>query len=278
MNEVTEKTEAALTTGIDLVTRWGLKVLGAVLVLIVGWIVAGWIRRACRRSLERSKVEPTLVPFLSQLFYYATLVFVAVAVLGLFGIPTASFVAVLGATGLAVALAFQGTLANLSSGVMLLFFRPFRVGDFVEIADTSGTVTSVDVFSTTMNTPDNVRILVPNAKIWGEIIKNYAANPTRRCDLVIGISYDDDIPRAMEVIREVVEADERVLAEPATVLAVGELADSSVNLLVRPWCARENYWDLKWDLQQRLKVALEEAGCSIPYPQRDVHLIGESEN
>ncbi len=257
---------------LEIATTWGLRVLGALAVLVLGVVAARWVRRGLRRGLTRARVSETLVPFLSDLAYYAALAFVVVSVLGLFGIPTASLVAVLGAAGLAVGLALQGTLSNFAAGVMLLAFRPFRVSDLVEIGGTMGVVDAITVFTTTLHTPDNVQIVVPNAKVWGEVIKNYTANETRRIDLVIGISYDDDIGLALDTIRSVVEADGRVLAEPALVLAVGDLGDSSVNLLVRPWCQVKDYWAVRWDLIRAIKVALEGAGCSIPYPQRDVHL------
>jgi len=216
-----------------------------------------------------------------------------IAVLNLFGIQTASAIAVLGAAGLAVGLALQGTLSNFASGVMLLIglalqgtlsnfasgvmlliFRPFKIGDYVEVAGTAGSVQEIGVFSTILNTPDNVRIIVPNSGIYGDTVKNYSANETRRNDLVMGISYDDDIAVAIETIERVLASDDRILEDPAPLVAVAELADSSVNIVVRPWCARSDYWLLRCDLTRRLKEELEAAGCSIPYPQRDVHLQG----
>ena len=260
----------------DLLVTWGVRVVGALAVLVVGRLVADMARKAMRRVLTRSSVDDTLVPFLSSLVYYLLLAFVIIAVLGLFGIPTASFIAVLGAAGLAVGLALQGTLSNFAAGVMLLLFRPFRAGDFVEAGGTSGTVVEIGIFNTTLNTPDNIRVTLPNGAIYGETIKNFAANDTRRNDMTFGIGYDDDIGKAMEVIKKALAEDDRVLPEPEPVIAVGELADSSVNLLVRPWCKRQDYWALRWDLTRRLKEDLEAAGCSIPYPQRDLHLYQES--
>ena len=256
-----------------LVTAWGMRVIGALAVLSIGWVVAGVVRKATRRGLERSNVDGTLVPFVAGLAYYLVLAFVVIAVLGLFGIPTASFVAVLGAAGLAVGLAMQGTLSNFAAGVMLLLFRPFKAGDYVEAGGTAGSVVEVGIFSSTLKSPDNVKIVVPNSEVFGKVIKNYTGYDTRRLDLVMGISYDDDIGRAIETIRDVVSADERVHSEPEPLIAVAELADSSVNLVVRPWCAGSDYWPLRFDLTRRLKEALEGAGCSIPYPQRDVHLF-----
>jgi small conductance mechanosensitive channel len=251
---------------------WGLRVLGAVAVTVVGWMVAGIVRSFVRRALEKTQLDATLIPFLSKLVYYALLTFVALAVLRLFGIETTSFVAVLAAAGFAIGLALQGTLANFSSGIMLLVFRPFGVGDYVEAAGTAGTVKEIGVFATTLTTPDNVRIVVSNSAVYGSTIKNYSANDTRRNDIVMGISYNDDIGKAIETIKRVLASDERVLAEPECVIAVGELADSSVNLIVRPWCTKDDYWGLRRDLLRRLKEELEAAGCSIPYPQTDVHI------
>ncbi len=258
---------------IAVVTTWGVRVIGALAVLVVGWVVAKTVRRGVRRGLERANTDPTLAPFIAGLSYYLVLAFVVIAVLGLFGIPTASFVAVLGAAGLAVGLAMQGTLSNFAAGVMLLVFRPFKVGDYVEIAGTAGSVVEMGIFSATLKSPDNVLIVVPNSEIYGKVIKNYNGYDTRRLDLVMGISYDDDIELATTTIRDIVTADERVLADPALLIAVSELADSSVNLVVRPWCAASDYWPLRFDLTRRLKEGLEAAGCSIPYPQRDVHVF-----
>lgn len=269
--------EGLVQSLVTIVSTWGLQVLGALAVLIVGRIVAGWLRRLTRRALERAELEPVLIPFLASGVYYVALAAVLIAVLGLFGIETTSLVAVLGAAGLAVGLALQGTLSNFSAGVMLLVFRPFKTGDYVEAGGEAGTVREIGVFSTVLHTPDNVRITIPNSAVFGQTIKNYAANDTRRNDLVIGISYDDDIERAIETIRGVLAADARVLEEPKAVVAVAELADSSVNLVVRPWCAGSDYWGLRFDLTRKLKEELEAAGCSIPYPQQDVHHYREEQ-
>lgn len=226
--------------------------------------------------MERASVEATLVPFVSGLIYYLVVAMVAVAALGMVGIQTASVIAVLGAAGLAVGLALQGTLSNFAAGVMLLVFRPFKVGDYVDVGGNGGTVTAVGMFSTHLNTPDNVAIVIPNTAVWGGTIKNYAANETRRVDMVVGIAYDDNIGVAVDTIQRVMSGDQRILADPAPVIAVNELGDSSVNLVVRPWCNRADYWALKWDLTRRFKEQLEAAGCSIPFPQRDVHLFQEA--
>jgi small conductance mechanosensitive channel len=256
-----------------LVSTWGLQVLAAIAVFVVGRIIAGWGRKTVRAVLQRGNTDPTLVPFVAGLAYYLILAFVVIAVLGMIGIQTASLVAVMGAAGLAVGLALQGTLSNFASGVLLLVFRPFKVGDFIEAAGVSGSVKSVNIFTTALSTPDNVGIVVPNSAIWGQVIKNYAANETRRVDLVVGIGYGDDIDVAIGTVHRVLSAESRVLTDPAPTVAVSELGDSSVNLVVRPWCHSEDYWDVRFGLTRRLKEGLEKAGCSIPFPQRDVHLL-----
>jgi small conductance mechanosensitive channel len=254
------------------VSTWGLQLAGALAVLIIGRFLCGIARKSVRRAMESRRVDPSLVPFVSNLVYFVLLAAVLIAVLGLFGIETTSLVAILGTAGLAIGLALQGTLANFSSGVMLLLFRPFHVGDYIDAAGVAGTVTEIGVFSTTMNTPDNVKIIVPNSGIFGATIKNFSANDTRRNDIVLGISYDDDISNAIAVVNAVLSKDSRVLSDPEPVVAVSELADSSVNLVVRPWCRKEDYWGLRYDLTRKLKEELEQGGCSIPYPQHDVHL------
>ena len=261
----------------DVLSTWGLRVVGALAVLIIGWMVAKVIRRSVRKALERSSLDNTLVPFISSLIYYCMLIFVVVAVLSLFGIQTTSLIAVLGAAGFAVGLALQGTLSNFAAGVMLMIFRPFKVGDYIEAAGTAGTVQEIAVFATTLHSPDNVRIILPNSGIYGQLVKNYSTNDTRRNDMVFGIDYTDDIGKAIETIQKILESDARVLKDPEPVIAVGELADSSVNLLVRPWCSKDDYWALRWDLTRTVKVELEAAGCSIPFPQTDVHLHNAKE-
>ncbi len=260
------------STLIALVSSWGLSVLGAIVVFIIGRAVASRLRNLTRRGLERGNIDASLVPFLSSLVYYVVVAVVLIAVLNLFGIETTSLIAVLGAAGLAVGLALQGTLSNISAGVMLLVFRPFRIGDFVDVAGTAGSVAEIGLFTTILNTPDNVRIIVPNSAIYGETIRNFSTNDNRRNDMVIGVSYGDDLGKAKGVIEAALGADDRVLKDPAPVVAVNELGDSSVNFVVRPWCAKEDYWALRWDLTRKIKEDLEAAGCSIPYPQHDVHV------
>jgi len=268
--------EGMVEVGITLLSEYGLQVISAIVLLIVGRMAAGFIRRIVRKGLERAEVDATLVPFLSKGVYYLVLAVVVIAVLQLFGVQTTSLVAVLGAAGLAVGLALQGTLSNFAAGVMLLIFRPFKVGDYVDAGGTAGSVLEIGIFATTLKSPDNIKIIVPNSQVYGQTIKNFNGFDTRRVDMVMGISYDDDIQLAIDTITKIVTADDRVLADPAPTVAVSNLGDSSVDIVVRPWCQGADYWGLLFDLNRRLKEGLEAAGCSIPYPQRDVHLFQKS--
>lgn len=261
---------------VNVLTPWILNVLGALIVLWVGNRIARWARGVVHRALERAKVDDTLVPFISSCVYYLIVAFVVVAALGMIGIQTASIIAVLAAAGLAVGLALQGTLANFAAGVMLLVFRPFRKGDLIEAAGVTAVVEAISIFTTTLSSLDNVAIVVPNAAVWGQIIRNYATNPTRRIDLAVNIAYRDSIQTALDAIRQVVAADPRVLTDPAPTIAVGELGNAAVSILVRPWCSKEVYWDLRWDLTRAVKEGLERAGCTIPSQQHDVRLIQEN--
>jgi small conductance mechanosensitive channel len=255
--EATDQVQQLMDTTTTLVSTWGLQVIGAIAVLVIGRWVAGLLRRGATRGLERAGTDATLVPFLSSMVYYLVLAVVVIAVLGLFGIETTSLVAVLATAGLAVGLALQGTLSNFS----------------VDVSGVKGSVVEIGIFTTVLKTPDNVKIIVPNSSIYGSTITNYAAYDTRRNDLVIGVSYGDDLSDAEAAIRRVIEADDRVLKDPEPVIAVAELADSSVNFVVRPWCNASDYWALRFDLTRRIKEELEKSGCSIPFPQQDVHII-----
>ncbi|MBT3344034.1 MAG: mechanosensitive ion channel [Gemmatimonadetes bacterium] len=266
--------QETVTEVINHVSTWGLQVIGAIAVLVIGRWISSALRRGTVRALEKSKTDESLIPFISGLTYYLSLAVVIIAVLNLFGIETTSLVAVLGAAGLAIGFALQGTLSNFAAGVMLLVFRPFKNGDVVEAAGVKGSVAEIGIFSTTLNTPDNVRITVPNSGVYGQTISNYTAYDTRRNDLVLGISYADDIETAFGVIRQVLDADDRVLADPVPDIWVGNLGDSSVDILIRPWCKTEDYWALRFELTRKLKEQIEAAGCSIPFPQRDVHIDG----
>lgn len=259
---------------VAIVTTYGLDVIGGIIILIIGWSLAGWASRTVDRMLGRSpRMDETLRKFVASLVKYAVIVFTVVAVLSQFGVETTSFIAVLGAMGLAVGLALQGTLGHIAAGVMLLLFRPFKIGDFIDGGGITGTVEAISLFVTTLNTPDNVHIIVPNGQLWDTAIKNYSHNATRRVDFVMGIGYGDNIDAATNIIMEIAAADERVHKDPAPMVVVGELADSSVNLIVRVWCNAGDYWGIKFDMTKAMKERFDAAGISIPFPQRDVHLI-----
>lgn len=264
-----------IDSAMGIITTYGLSVIGAILILIIGLWLAGrigaWVRRASTRS---GKVDETLGIFFGNLARYTVLAFTIIAVLNQFGVQTASLIAILGAAGLAIGLALQGTLSNVAAGVMLLMFRPFKVGDVVDTAGHMGAVKAVGLFVTELATPDNVQILIPNAQVWGAAVLNYSGHDTRRVDLLIGIGYEDSIDPAMAAVTETIEADSRVLKDPATMVAVAELGDSSVNLVIRFWCNAPDYWGLKFDMTKAIKERFDRDGISIPYPQTDVHLIG----
>lgn len=266
------KIQAVATRVYELLAEYGLRVVGALLILLIGRYAAKLLSRVLVRVLTKAKVDPTLVPFIENLSYMAMLVFVIVAALDRVGVQTASFIAVLGAAGLAVGLALQGSLANFASGVLLLVFKPFRVGDFVEVGGVKGTVCAIHIFNTVLNAPDNVRIVVPNGAVTGGSILNYTINGTRRVDLTVSVSYGDDLRKARRVIDGVLAADPRILAEPAPVVAVNEMAASSVNFVVRPWVKASDYWSVYWGLTEKLKLAIDENGLTIPFPQHDIHI------
>jgi len=272
-NQLSRTLETSVETASGLIIEYGMSAIGAILLLIVGRILAGWVRNRVKAGLTRAGTDASLVPFFSSMLYYLLMGAVVIAVLSLFGIETTSLIAVFGAAGLAVGLALQGTLSNFAAGVMLLIFRPIRVEDWVEVAGQAGTVKEIAIFSTVLHTGDNIRIIVPNSQVFGDTIKNFSVNPTRRIDLIMGIAYGDDIGKAIEIIERVVTADSRTLQDPAPTIAVSELADSSVNLIVRPWCASGDYWALRWHLTRTLKEELEAGGCNIPFPQQDVHVM-----
>lgn len=258
---------------VALITAWGLSVIGALAILVIGWALSRWMEKMTRNALTKSaRVDATLTAFFSTLVRYLVLVFTVIAVLSQFGIQTASLIAVLGAAGLAIGLAMQGTLSNIAAGVMLLIFRPFRIDDYVEVSGQSGTVAAINLFVTELTTPDNKQIIVPNSNIWGQSVVNYSYHPTRRLDLEFGISYGDDVDVAIGVIREILEAEVRALKEPEPLIVVGKLGASSVDLTVRVWVSAADYWPLKFDLTKRLKQTFDDRGIGIPFPQMDVHL------
>jgi len=256
----------------ELVVLYGVKILMALVIFIIGkWIVKK-LANVVEKLMQKNEVDPAIRNFAGSIIYYALLVFVCIAALGQLGIQTASFVAIVGAAGLAVGLALQGSLSNFAAGVLLLIFRPFKVGDFVEIAGTSGVIQSIQIFTTELNTPDNKKVIVPNGGVISGNIVNYSANDTRRVDLVFGIGYSDDIDSARKVIEGILKADKRVLEIPEATVAVVELADSSVNFVCRPWVNTADYWGVYFDLTEAVKKAFDSNGISIPFPQQDVHM------
>ncbi|WP_170475393.1 mechanosensitive ion channel family protein [Ruegeria arenilitoris] len=239
----------------------------ALIVLVLGWILAGAISGVVRRRINATPhIDPTLGNFVASLVKWVLLAIVFVAVLGIFGIQATSIVAILGAASLAIGLALQGTLSDLAAGVMLVVFRPYKLGQYVDIGGTAGTVKDLNLFTTELVTPDNVQIIVPNGQAWGSVITNYSAHDTRRVDLVFGIDYGDSADDAMQIILDVAKADERILGDPEPWVRVTNLGDSSVDLTARLWCAADDYWDVKFELTKTIKEAFDAKGVSIPYP------------
>ncbi len=257
------------------VSTYTLKLLAAIIIFIVGKWISRKISDLIGKLLEKNKIDTTLIGFLENIIYYTLLIVVLIAAAGQLGINTTSFLTIVGAAGLAVGLALKDSLSNFASGVMLIMFRPFQVGDLVNAGGVLGKVDKITVFNTMLNTLDNQRVIVPNSLITTGVITNVNANPTRRVDLVMGISYDDDIPKAKEILNRIVKEEELVLSDPAPKVAVSELADSSVNFVVRPWVKPDDYWDVYFGLTEKIKIAFDNAGICIPYPQRDIHLFKE---
>ncbi|WP_426417666.1 mechanosensitive ion channel family protein [Aestuariirhabdus sp. LZHN29] len=251
---------------------WGINFGMALLVFVGGRILARLIISVISKGLSKTRMDDTLVHFVLSILRVLFTLLVVVAALDQLGVDTTSLVALLGAAGLAVGLALKDSLQNFASGVMLVVFRPFVAGDFIEAGGVAGVVERISIFSTLIKTGDNREIIVPNGSIFAGTITNYSAKPTRRIDMVFGIGYDDDLLKAKEVLMRVVAADERVLKDPAPAVAVAELADSSVNFNVRPWVNTADYWPVRSDLIERIKLEFDREGISIPYPQTDVHL------
>lgn len=267
IEQITQQTLAILI-------HYGLNILGAIIILIIGRIVAGWAKSATEKYLERSgRVDQTIQDFLANCVRYVVLILTFIMVLSQFGVETTSLIAIFGAAGLAIGLALQGTLSNIAAGVMLLVFRPFKVGDYVEATGIAGTVKSITLFVTELATPDNVQILTPNAAVWGATVKNYSHHATRRVDFVVGIDYTDDINQAMDTVHSVINAESRALKDPEPMVVVGNLGESSVDLIVRVWCNAGDYWGVKFDLTKAFKEKLDTAGITIPFPQRTLHLL-----
>lgn len=253
------------------VAPWSIKILVALIIFLIGQMVAKVISRVLGKVLRHTKLDKILVEFIQSLVNALLLVFVVVAALDQLGVNTNSVIAVLGAAGLAIGLALQGSLQNFAAGFMLLIFRPFKAGDFVEAAGTAGVIEKIGIFSTTMHTGDNKEVIIPNGSIYSSNIINYSKRPTRRIDMIFSIGYGDDIRIARDVMTRIIKDEPRILPEPEPLIAVGELGASSVNFFVRPWVKTEDYWDVKYSLTEKIKLAFDEQGITIPFPQMDVH-------
>lgn len=253
------------------VLPWLINIALAAAIFIVGRIVVKFLVNMLGKVLRKGQMEEILVNFISSIANMLLLLVVIVAALDQLGVDTTSMIALVGAAGLAIGLALQGSLQNFAAGVMLIVFRPFKEGDFIEAAGVNGVVEHISIFNTIMRTGDNKEVIVPNGNIYSGVIVNYSARDTRRVDMVFGIGYDDDLKKAKALLEEIVTSDERVLKDPAPVIAVSELADSSVNFVVRPWVNSADYWGVMFDTTENVKLRFDQEGISIPYPQMDVH-------
>ena len=260
---------------VELVQSYGLPLIWAIIVFVCGRIAARIITNIVVKMMHKSKIDETLVKFTKTVVYVALMIFVILAALGKLGIETTSFAAILAAAGLAIGLSLQGTLGNFASGFMLILFRPFKVGDFVEAGGVSGIIEEIQIFSTKMRTGDNKEITVPNGQIVGSTITNYSAKETRRVDMVFGVGYGDDLKKVRAVLEDILNNDERVLKDPAPTIGVSELADSSVNFVVRAWVKSADYWPVLFDTHETVKLRFDAEGISIPYPQQDLHIVKE---
>ncbi len=251
---------------------WAIKLVMAILIFVIGRIVIKLVIKLVKKLLHKSSMDEMLIDFVSSILNAVLLLFVIIAALNQLGVDTSSLVALIAAAGLAIGLALQGSMQNFAAGVMILVFKPFKSGDFIEAGGVSGVVEKIQIFSTLMRTGDNKEVIVPNGSIYSGAITNFSARDTRRVDMVFGIGYDDDIRLAKSILEKLVSEDSRILPEPVPVIALSELADSSVNFVVRPWVNSGDYWGVMWDMNEKVKLAFDEAGISIPYPQMDLHL------
>ena len=257
----------------EIVAVWGLKVIAAIAIFVIGRWVAMGVRKGVRRVMEKADTDPIIVGFVGSISYIALLAFVIIAALGQLGIQTTSFIAILGAAGLAIGLALQGSLANFAAGFLMIMFRPFKVGDFIEGAGVAGVVESIQIFTTTMKTGDNKTIIIPNAKLSGDNIVNYSAKLTRRVDMTVGVAYDADLSVVRDVLKDIISKESRIHSDPEPLIAVAELADSSVNFVVRVWTDTGDYWAVMFAMNETIKNRFDAAGIGIPFPQRDLHIV-----
>lgn len=261
----------------ELGALYGLRIISAILILMVGRFAGLALKRLIRKSMLKLKADETLISFATSIGYVAIMAFIIIAALGQLGIQTTSFIAVLGAAGLAIGLALKGTLSNFAAGALMIIFKPFKVGDFIEGAGIAGTVEEISIFTTVLKSPDNKQIIVPNAKMTGDNIVNYSAKACRRLDIVAGVSYGDDIAKVKRVLEDILASDPRILQDPKPVIGVLELADSSVNFAVRPWVKTGDYWDVFFATQESIKKRFDAEGIRIPFPQHDVHIHRNNE-
>lgn len=252
---------------------WALNILAALAIFVIGRWVGNRLVSLIQKGMKRANVDPTLVSFIGNILSVLVLVFVVIAAISKLGVETTSLAAIFAAAGLAIGLSLQNSLSNLAAGVMIITFRPFKVGDFVQAAGEMGTVSEVSIFTTKLNTPDNKRIILPNGQIIDRAITNFSANDTRKIDITFGIGYGDDIKKAKDILQQMLENDERVLQDPAPQVVVKNLGESSVDLAVRPWVKSSDYWPVTFDLLENVKLKFDEEGISIPFPQRDLHVI-----
>ncbi len=264
--------EDLLATVIDLGTIYGIKILSAIVVFLIGKWIAVMVRNFIRKLMTRREADPALISFATTMIYAALMAFVIIATLARLDIQTTSLIAILGAAGLAIGLALQGALSNFAAGVLIIIFRPYGIGDFIEGGGESGAVEEVQIFNTILNTPDNKKVIIPNGQVLSGSITNYSAREVRRVDLTAGIGYSDDIDKARTILNDILARDDRVLDDPASTVAVVELADSSVNFVVRPWVKTADYWGAYFDITEAIKKRFDAEGVSIPFPQQDVHL------
>ena len=272
VDQITEKGLALKDYAMDLVITYGPKFVGALIVLIIGLWAIKWILKLVTRGLSKSNVDDSLVPFLRSLIGALLKVMLGISIMTMLGIEMTSFIAILGAAGLAVGMALSGTLQNFAGGVMILLFKPFKVGDYVEAQGYAGVVKEIQIFVTILTTPDNKTIILPNGPLSNGSMINYSTQVKRRVDWSFGISYNDDLEKAKSIIREILEADERVIKEDDIFVRLGAMADSSVNITTRAWAASSDYWPLHFDVNERVYAAFNQKGISIPFPQMDVHI------
>lgn len=261
---------------INLIIEWGIKILIALAIFIIGKWLAGVITKGLRKGMEKRNTDQALISFLCSLANGLMIVLVVITALGTVGVETTSLAAVLAAAGLAIGLALQGSLANFASGVLIILFKPFSVGEFIDAGGTMGMVAEVGILFTVLNTPDNKRIIAPNSSIMGGVITNFSANPTRRVDMVFGISYSDNIEATIELFQRLTKEDERILEDPEPTIGVLSHGDNSINIAVRPWVKKEDYWDVFFGFHKLVKEEFDKAGISIPFPQRDIHIVEDT--